>query len=315
MQLRPMEFCPEPLVFECLDGVRLVGEVRRAAGRAEGTVVINPATGVRADHYARYAAFVAARGFDVITYDYRGIGRSRPADLRRCGYRWADWGRFDFDAVVRFARARRSDLPVLVVGHSVGGALPGLAESAVHVRRILSVGGQFGYWPDYAGSQRTALFWKWHVAMPLITAACGYFPGRRLGWLEDLPAGVAYDWAFQWGAVERNHPAGDRAELRRRFAAVTAPILAVAVSDDPFATPAAIRRTVACYGNAPTEAVMLSPADLGQEEVGHFGLFHSRHASGFWLDTLAWLRDGVNPWPDRGLPPEPRARPDIVRYY
>ncbi len=28
---------------------------------------------------------------------------------------------------------------------------------------------------------------KWHLAMPLLTMAFGYFPGKKLGWLEDTP--------------------------------------------------------------------------------------------------------------------------------
>ena len=44
---------------------------------------------------------------------------------------------------------------------------------------------------------------------------------------------------------------------------------------------------------------MLAPDDLAVENVGHFDLFHTRHACGFWLDTLLWLRDGINPWPGR----------------
>ena len=312
----------EPVQIECTDGVRLGGHLWRGAeARTEATVIVNAATGVRASHYGRYAAFLAAHGFDAITYDYRGIGGSRGIGVRKCGARWSDWGTLDFDAVVRFARERRPDLPVFVVGHSVGGALPGLAESAVHVRRILSVGGQFGHWPDYAPWQRRRLFWKWHVAMPLLTAACGYFPGSRLGWLEDLPAGVAFEWAFQRGAIERNHPRRMRAEVLRRFASVTAQVLAVGMSDDPYATPAALRRTLSNYQGSRIEAVMLSPSDVGQEEVGHFGLFHDRHASGFWLDTIGWLRDGSNPWPHRTFPlapgPEEEGwrRPHIARYY
>lgn len=31
---------------------------------------------------------------------------------------------------------------------------------------------------------------KWHAIMPLLTRVRGYFPGKRLGWLEDAPAGV-----------------------------------------------------------------------------------------------------------------------------
>ena len=46
-----------------------------------------------------------------------------------------------------------------------------------------------------------------------------------------------------------------------------------------------------------SEQVVLNPSDFGEEATGHFGLFHSRHASGFWIDTVLWLRDGINPWP------------------
>jgi hypothetical protein len=32
--------------------------------------------------------------------------------------------------------------------------------------------------------------------------------------------------------------------------------------------------------------------------VGHFGLFHARWSGRFWTDSLLWLRDGVDPWPE-----------------
>lgn len=313
-----------PLAIACADGVVLRGHFWRAAKRpAAGAVIVNPATGVLARYYHRYAAFLAANGFDVWTYDYRGIGLSRPASLRGCGYRWRDWGEKDFDAVLRTVRTRARKAPLLVVGHSIGGFLPGLAETAPAVDRMLAVGAQYAYWPDYAANRRTRLFLKWHVAMPLITALCGYFPGRRLGWLEDLPAGVANEWSFRTARVESSRSTAERLEILRRFDAVTAPILAVTVSDDDFATPRAVRRALGYYRNATTSEVMLVPPDFGMDEIGHFGLFHDRHASGFWLDTLSWLRDGENPWPDktfdRPLPKDkndPFAdRPYIRHYY
>jgi predicted alpha/beta hydrolase len=315
---------PRPVAIPCSDGVMLGGHFWKATGgECGGTVIVNPATGVLARYYGRYAAFLAAHGFDVWTYDYRGIGESRPADLRRCGYRWRDWGEKDFEAVLRLAGARAGEAPLLVVGHSIGGFLPGLAESAPAIDRMLTVGAQYAYWPDYAPRHRTRLFLKWHVAMPLITAACGYFPGKRLGWLEDLPAGVADEWSFRGARMERSHPRAERRKILRRFAAVTAPILAVTVSDDDFATPRAVRRALDYYRNAAKCEALLTPADLGMDAVGHFGLFHDRHASGFWLDTLMWLRDGTNPWPDKGFERQPdmgdggtrQVRPYIVRYY
>ena len=48
---------------------------------------------------------------------------------------------------------------------------------------------------DYTPAQRWQMLGKWHVLMPLVTLVCGYFPGKRLGWMEDTPKGVALDWA------------------------------------------------------------------------------------------------------------------------
>src|SRR4029079_6893337 len=106
----------------------------------------------------------------VLTWDYRGIGLSRPASLRRLNHRWRDWGELDFDAVVRFALGSDPGAPLLVVGHSIGGFLPGLAQSAPAVSRMLTIGAQYGYCGDYARASRSHLFLKWHVAMPVLTA-------------------------------------------------------------------------------------------------------------------------------------------------
>ena len=140
---------------------------------------------------------------------------------------------------------------------------------------------------------------KWHVAMPAITAMWGYFPGRRLGWLEDLPAGVAFNWGLGRKRIEDRLGPWERQSILRRFASVKAPILAVSVSDDPFATMPAMDRSLSYFSGAKATKVMLHPADLDAEAIGHFDLFHDRHAAGFWLDTLLWLRDGINPWPGR----------------
>lgn len=283
----------------CTDAVRLGARLWPARADSAGSVIVNPATGVLARYYHRYARFLAGHGFEVLTYDYRGIGASRPDKLKGCGYCWRDWGERDMDAAIRLMHARRRTGPLMVVGHSIGGFLPGLARSAPLIDRILTVGAQYAWCGDYAPERRLALFLKWHIAMPAMTAACGYFPGRRLGWLEDLPAGVATEWSFRRPRFEQSHPRAERPDVLARIAAVTAPILAVTMADDEFGTVPAIRRALGYYTGAARTAVRLAPADYGREAIGHFGLFHDSHASGFWLDTLLWLHDGRNPWPGR----------------
>lgn len=307
-RLSPQHGTVEPKAVEipAVDGIQLGGHVWRAPGVDPiGTVIINPATGVLARHYHRYARFLATHGFDVLTYDYRGIGLSRPGRLRGCGYRWRDWGARDFEAAVRFVRQRGRCDRLLVVGHSIGGFLPGLAESSPEIERMLTVGAQYAWWGDYAVDRRLHLFLKWHLAMPALTLAFGYFPGRSLGWLEDLPAGVAHEWSFRGPRFERSHPPREREGVLQRMSAMTAPILAIAVSDDELGTPAAIRRTLACYSGAARTAVKLRPSDYGRDAIGHFGLFRDSHAAGFWPDTLTWLRDGRNPWPGQIIELQP----------
>jgi predicted alpha/beta hydrolase len=288
-----------PVSIACRDGIVLNGHLWLAAGGAASSVIINPATGVLARYYHYYADFLARHGFGVLTYDYRGIGLSRPETLRGCRFRWRDWGELDFDAALRFMNERHPGQPLQVVGHSIGGYLPGLSPNAARIDRMLTVGAQYAYWRDYASGHRARLFWRWHVVMPVLTALYGYFPGKRLGWLEDLPAGVANEWSFRRARMEMTHSRQDREEVLRRFAAVTAPILAVAVSDDEIGTVAAIRRTLAYYSSAERTEVVLEPSFYGLQSIGHFSLFHARHRDGFWQDTLHWLKDGANPWPDQ----------------
>ncbi|MCJ8056710.1 alpha/beta fold hydrolase [Shinella curvata] len=302
-----------PVTLSAGDGVQLLGDLWEGSNSfGHGRVIINPATGVAARYYHRYARFLAERGFSVLTYDYRGIGRSRPETLRGCGFRWRDWGELDFEAAVRFmqnsnssSRSRRS--PLLVIGHSIGGFLPGLAEAGKDVDRILTVGAQYAWWGDYARERRLGLFLKWHLAMPMLTFLCGYFPGKRIGRLEDLPAGVAHEWAFRGPRFESSYSIEARRTVLARMQAVMAPILAITVSDDELGTVTAVRRGLGYYTTADRIIVSLRPEDYGRAKIGHFDLFHDSHATGFWLDTLLWLRDGQNPWPDRTMSLNPKS--------
>jgi predicted alpha/beta hydrolase len=291
---------PRRTELTAADGVRLTGHWwRYPEGGPAGTVILNPATGVHARYYHRYAAFLAANDFCVLTYDYRGIGLSRPESLHGSTFTWRQWGELDFDAALRHALQEDETGRVLVVGHSIGGFLPGYSPAVGRVSSMLSVGGQYGYWGDYRLNRRLLLFLKWHVAMPAITFAVGHFPGKRLGWLEDLPKGVAYGWGLQQGRAEQGLSQEAAEVMRDRFATATGPILSVTMSDDEIATQKAVNRAMRYYRRSPVTKVMLRPQDLGLERVGHFDLFHARHQDGFWRESLAFLREGRNPWEDR----------------
>jgi predicted alpha/beta hydrolase len=294
---------PTAFSVRAADGYSIKGHYWRHGSReCHPVVIINPATSVHSRYYSRFATFLFKQGFDVVTYDYRGIGESRPASLRGFQASWLDWGYLDFDAVLRYVDGSLPGQPIHVVAHSIGGFVIGLAPSNHLIRRIFTMGAQFAHWRDYAPGQRLSMLAKWHVAMPVLTAIFGYFPGKRLGWLEDTPKGVVRDWAYSWRRVEDTCRRGslalenvDRSTLAAQFSAVTAPTLAVGMTDDEFGTTAAIDRLLSYFTNSPATHLRISPASIGESWIGHFAFFHSRFEKTLWQVPLEWLRSGTVP--------------------
>lgn len=285
------------------DGETLAAELwLPATVRQVGTVVINPATAVKAAYYHRFARFLARHGYAVLTYDYRGIGGSRQVHPRRTRrFDKLSWGAYDCDAALQWAVETFPDQPLHVVAHSIGGMMVGLAAHGRHVKRCLTVGAQYAYWPDYAASKRLSMWLRWHIVMPLVTAVLGYFPAKRLGWHEDLPAGAAYEWAFRPATLEhayRRHRRRGEDPLRH-FPAMTGEMLAIGLSDDPFGTPAALNRLLGYYRGAHRTRVEIRPDSIGVAGIGHFAWFHGRFEQTLWLDALCWLRDGTLPAGER----------------
>lgn len=286
----------EPFRETAADGFSLGGFSWRHASRdsARPVVIINAATSVRCRHYSRFADYLFVQGLDVITYDYRGIGESRPASLKGLQATWTDWGALDFEAMLQRAQREFPGQPVDVVGHSFGGCAAGLAASGHLIRRLVTVGAQFAYWRDYAPAHRWRMFGKWHLVMPLVTLACGYFPGKRLGWLEDTPAGVVRDWSTPTPRYEER-PSGRAIHAgagRLPFSDVTADTLAISLSDDPYGTVAAIERLLGYFTASTNTHLRIAPEDIGEKEVGHFAFFRSAYQATLWPIALSWLQNG-----------------------
>ncbi len=256
-------------------------------------VLIAPAMGVEQHYYAPFAHWLAAQGFFVVTFDYRGMGRSRPAAYRRSLRGFAAdvfiWARVDCAAMVDHIGARIGPQRRLMwVGHSLGGQVLGLLPNRARVAAMVTVATGSGYWLQNAPQLRSYVWWLWYVAAPLATALCGYFPGRRLRKLGDLPAGVMRQWRA-W-CLHRDYAVGVEGEpVRRAFEAVQAPILSLSFTDDAYMSKRNIESLHGFYRAAPREMARIDPRTVGARSIGHFGFFRRRFEETLWPRAGAWL--------------------------
>jgi predicted alpha/beta hydrolase len=192
---------------------------------------------------------------------------------------------------------------VLLVGHSFGGQALGLAPSGDQLSGVLTVGAQlgwYGHWPTRPA--RLRLLATWSVAVPVLTALYGYLPGWA-GTVEDLPAGVAREWAA-W-CRSPGYLIDLVTDAEARFASVEAPATVLAILDDDYAPAPAVRAFAALLPRATVRQV--GPADAGTDHIGHFGFFRPR-CRALWSDAAEQLRTWATTPAEAGLVPLRLAR-------
>jgi predicted alpha/beta hydrolase len=262
----------------------------------DAAVLINSATAVKQVYYRRFATFLASRGVPALTFDYRGIGQSRPPSLKRFRARMAEWGTRDIPAAIDWLADRFPQARLFIVGHSAGGQLLGLAENNRRAHGLVAVCAQSGDWRLWKGLRRYLLAGLWYGLVPALSGVLGYFPGRKLGLGEDLPGGVAREWA-RWCRSRGYLTPHLGRSLPDHFGGFRGPVLAYSSADDQLAPPAAVESLLCMYSRAANvERRHLEPRAQGLRAVGHFGFFR-RECAGLWPDVTSWMRAAV-----RGVP-------------
>ncbi|AVJ56382.1 dehydrogenase [Idiomarina sp. OT37-5b] len=249
------------------------------------TLVIAAALGVKQRFYQPLAKWLCEQGYRVITFDYYGIGQSLDKPIQRIDTDIIQWAEQDINRVLAYAIDCQDDEPLLYLAHSLGGQIVALADNAAAIDKMVTVASGTGYWRNASQQVRRTSWLLWYFAVPISTPIAGYFPGKKLRMVGDMPANAMRQWSRWCRSKDYLFDHLD-AQQQQRYAAFDRPITAFHISDDELLKRDNIENLLAHYPNAPSTLNDLTPSMTPHEGIGHFNLFRSEFKHSLWQNHL-----------------------------
>ncbi len=274
------------------DGFALAARYFKPASTNGKSILINSATGVKQEFYRDFAKYLAEQGFHVYTFDYRGIGHSRPLKLSAIKSNLRDWAVLDVDAMISYIMSTHAQTKLIIIGHSVGGQLIGFSRLARKAEVFVMIGSQTPFIDNFEGTWlRIKLKTFWNFTLPVFTALFGYFPAKRLGLFEDLPKNVARQWA-RW-AKTHHYAFDEHPEARAHFSSLEQRTLAISFADDQLAPKKAVQDLLGFFHRLRVDHWHFEPEEFLQKKVGHFGFFRRPMQPIIWAEVNKWIAQAL----------------------
>lgn len=256
-------------------------------------LVIGPGASAGQIFYSDFAHYCAELTGPVVTFDYRGIGLSGPGHPKGVEATLMQWANHDLDAVLLFVKKKFPEKELVLLGHGLSGQIAGLAPASQYIRRLILLNSALSCWRLWPLRSQLQIF-VLKIAGPIISSLNGYFPGKRLGYFQDLPAGVLAEWS-DWC----NHPNGLFDVFPdSNYRKLDIPLLALSFSDDWYAPPRAVKALLVHYSSARQQWRHFTPEQFDIPEVGHDGFF-TPACRQLWPIVPEWMAEVHSVLPSR----------------
>ncbi len=271
----------ESFYISCQDGYPLAAQFYPTTQphKKPLPILICPATGITKKFYHHFAVWLSEQGYDVLVFDFRGIGESLYGHVRHSQASIVQWGQLDLPAAIDSVLLRTQAKQVILVGHSAGGQLLGITPNHHKVAKVVAVAGSSGNMKGLKGRTRLLAPVMFKVLFPVARYTLGYGPTQAIGMGENLPKDVARQWAqfcSRSGYVQ--NAIGDTVATHQDFhAQVSCPITSIWASDDEIATASTVTDFLRLFPNANTTSVELHPKRYQHASIGHMAMFKKSH--------------------------------------
>jgi predicted alpha/beta hydrolase len=261
----------------------------------KGTIIVSSATCIKKEFYLKFGEFLLSSGYNVILFDYRGIGGSAPESLKNSKIFMHEWGTKDMNAVLNYAISIFGTEEIIWIGHSVGAQLVGFLEQAHHIKKVISINAALGYWGFFPFPMNVVVWTLWYIIYPLMIKVYGYGAMQKIGWGENLPINAIKEWR-KWCISKTYYRDLLQEKLKEdNFKQFTRPITVIYTSDDYIANDNTVPLMMQFFPNAPKEVIKISVAKFTNLKVGHAGIFRKKFESTLWPILINTLTDKNNP--------------------
>jgi len=269
----------EALSIICKDGYELAARFYPAQGntKQEMPVLICPATGIIKQFYHYFADWLADQGFDVMVFDFRGIGESLHGPLKNSRASIVQWGQLDIPAAVDALLIKTNTQQVYLLGHSAGGQLIGIMPNHSKVAKVIAVSGSTGHVKGLSGRTKILAPIMFKGIFPLARLTLGYGPTNAIGMGENLPKDVAREWAQFCSKPGYVINAIGKTVKEDFHPSIKVPVTVLWSSDDEIATHSNVKDLLRLYPNAKTNMIELKPSAFGHKNIGHMLMFKRSH--------------------------------------
>lgn len=251
----------------------------------KSVVIISPAMGMPQTLYEKFALFLTEYGYAVMSYDYTGFGLSLKGPLKECKTTARELGELDGKAVIEFAKQTYPQLQIQWIGHSLGGQLLGIMPNANELSNAITVASGTGYWLYNKPQVRRTIWFVWYVIAPLSTKILGYFPGKALGIVADLPPNVINQWR-RW-CCHKDYAAGvEGPVIRERYASLTTPIKCISFTDDHFLTKRNVEGLHSQFTNSDVTYIDITPEEIDLGFIGHLNWYKEKFKQKIWQERI-----------------------------
>ena len=158
-----------------------------------------------------------------------------------------------------------------------------------NVDALVGVATQSGYWRHWDGVDRLRLIAFWYIAIPLLANLRETFPSSLLGLGQDIPSGVARQWA-EWGRDPdyiRSRTVGPQPQYHED---VRCRLRTYWIEGDHLATGRGCRAWYDWFANAERECVKLGARNSAGRKIGHFGFFDPEIGADEWPGLADFVR-------------------------